>query len=243
MIRFSKKYRSDQAEIMDDFQLQGDEMKKLLTDLDRVNRYLGGNQITLSGLSTLLKGQPKDRTYHILDLGCGDGQLLRRCARWGKQRGYRFHCLGVDANAHILEEARRRSQDYSNIAYKQLDAFDVDSPLPEFDIGLCTLFLHHFDQQRIQWLLSRMSEQAGLGIVVNDLQRSIWAFRLFKLISPALLRTRIARHDGLVSIARSFRREELLKLAQAIPGFHQIRWRWAFRYQWIINKTANSITL
>ena len=59
MIRYSSKYRSNETEIMDDFDLQGVEMKALLTDLKRVNKWLGGNSITLHGIGQLLIDHPK----------------------------------------------------------------------------------------------------------------------------------------------------------------------------------------
>ena len=53
MIAFSNKYRSTAHEIMDDFELSGPELAVLLNDLERVNRFLGGNKCTISGLYRL----------------------------------------------------------------------------------------------------------------------------------------------------------------------------------------------
>ncbi|MGK0296366.1 MAG: hypothetical protein ACI884_002544, partial [Ulvibacter sp.] len=77
MIQYSSKYRSSQSEIMDDFELKGDEMKKVLTDLKNVNKWLGGNNISISGIIKLLPEGAKEQTITILDFGCGDGEILR----------------------------------------------------------------------------------------------------------------------------------------------------------------------
>ncbi len=237
MITFSITERSEQSEIMDNFDLKGEEMKLLLTDLKVVNSLLGGTAITLDGIKKLLQSIPKTQVITILDIGCGDGELLRKCANFGKKLGYTFKLIGVDANAHILEEAAIRSSEYNNITFKLIDVFSEEKSLPKADIILCTLFLHHFKNSAIVNLLQRAANVAKVGVVVNDLQRSAWAFNLFKLFSSVFIKTKVARHDGLVSIARGFTKEELQQMTKKIKGCTStVHWKWAFRYQWILKK-------
>ena len=40
--------------------------------------------------------------------------------------------------------------------------------------------------------------------------------------------------DGLTSILRGFKREELESFSNILQVKPQIKWKWAFRYQWII---------
>lgn len=236
MIAFSSKYRSTQDEIMDDLQLQGSEMKSLLTDLKTVNQLLGGNAITINGINKLLLGLSKDQTYTVLDVGCGDGEMLRRCARFAKSKGYSFELIGVDANEYILEEAKRRSLDFQNISYKKIDVFSDELKDIKFDIALCTLFLHHFSSSEITQILKNLTANAKVGVVVNDLHRSRLAFWLFKLFSALFLKTNIAKHDGLVSVASGFKLKDLQELSEQIKNSEScINWKWAFRYQWILN--------
>ncbi len=241
MITYSTKYRSKQSEIMDDFNLQGEEMKVLLSDLERVNRLLGGYGITCSGIEYLLKDWPKDTPVRLLDIGCGDGAMLRHCGDWALKNGYKVHLIGVDANPHILEEAKVRSAHFRNSTFNTVDVFNNPQLLPAFDIALCTLFLHHFPNDQITSLLKDLSERGKVGVVVNDLHRSRLAFWLFKLFAMVFIKTRIARHDGQVSVARGFKRYELKKISEKINRKDRIRWKWAFRYQWIIesNKTSS----
>jgi 2-polyprenyl-3-methyl-5-hydroxy-6-metoxy-1,4-benzoquinol methylase len=221
-------------EIMDDFNLQGVEMQELLTDLKRVNKMLGGNAITLKGINELLKGQYTNNTLTILDIGCGDGEMLRQCAQWAHKKGVNVNLIGIDANAHILKEAEKRSEEIKNTTFKVVNVFAEKEILPEFDIALCTLFLHHFKEPQIEDLLNRLTRKAKVGVVINDLHRSFWAFWLFRLYGLLFLKSRIARHDGLVSVARGFKRKELMRISEKIKGVHQLKWKWAFRYQWII---------
>ena len=77
-----------------------------------------------------------------------------------------------------------------------------------------------------------------MGVVINDLQRSKLAYYLFKGFSAIFIRTAMARRDGLISIGSGFTREELQDFAKDLPMVqHRIRWKWAFRYVWVMTPT------
>ena len=75
--------------------------------------------------------------------------------------------------------------------------------------------------------------KSRLGVVVNDLHRNKLAYYLFSIIS-VFFNNRIVRNDGLVSILRAFKRSELENFAKKLKIKSDIRWRWAFRFQWIM---------
>lgn len=75
--------RTNAVEIMDDFDLQGKELDKTLRDLDNINKWLGGNKITLEGVKNIVQNHSKTKEIHIADVGCGNGAVLREIARWG----------------------------------------------------------------------------------------------------------------------------------------------------------------
>lgn len=235
MITFSSKERSKQEEVMDGFQLQGEGMEDLLTDLKCVNKLLGGNAITTEGIAKLITDKTKE--YTLLDVGCGDGEILRQCANYGRKRGLKFKLIGLDGNPHILAEAQKRSVQYPEISYVTFNILGDTEKLPEIDIALFTLFLHHFENEKIEQILSNLMSKCTLGLVVNDLQRSPIAFNLFKVFSSIFIKTKIAKHDGLVSVARSFRKSELEIMSKRLHFSKQtIKWKWAFRYQWVLWK-------
>ena len=103
-------YRSDAIEIMDDLSMRGDVLTDTLIKLDSINKWLGGNAITLNGIKKLIKNHPKKKTLTIVDLGCGSGDMLRNIADFGKSKGYTFKLIGIDANEFIIEHAKKRSQ-------------------------------------------------------------------------------------------------------------------------------------
>ena len=47
-------YRSKEKELIDDLELDNDALRQNLEELALINKYLGGNQVTISGLSKLM---------------------------------------------------------------------------------------------------------------------------------------------------------------------------------------------
>jgi ubiquinone/menaquinone biosynthesis C-methylase UbiE len=222
---------------MDDLDFQGPEMKNLLRDLKTVNKWLGGNNITLDGISKLLKNHSNKKPIKILDVGCGDGELLRKCSDFAEKNNLEFECLGLDFNKNILDYAKKQSKSYQNISFLKVDVFLNAELIPNCDIALCTLFLHHFNNEKIGILLKGLLKKSSKGLVINDLHRNRQAFCFFKLFHKFFLKTKTAKHDGLVSIARGFKKEELEAISRKIPNQQSaIAWRWAYRYQWILKK-------
>jgi 2-polyprenyl-3-methyl-5-hydroxy-6-metoxy-1,4-benzoquinol methylase len=229
-------YRSNAPEIMDDFTMEGEILRDALDKIASINKLLGGNKVTLDGVKTLLKGIDKNRTISILDVGCGNGDMLRTLADHGAKYGYQFSLHGIDANAFTIQHATSLSSAYANISYYCKDIFHEDLPLVHYDIIVCTLTLHHFKDQEILNLLDFFKERSTLGIVINDLHRSKLAYYLFIALCYAFGLNHMSREDGLVSILRGFKRADLEQYTKQLQ-FRKatIKWKWAFRYQWIIS--------
>ncbi len=228
-------YRSNKTEIMDDFTIKGELLRDTLDKLGKINKLLGGNSVTLNGIRQLLEGKPKDKTYAIIDLGCGHGDILRLIADFGRKEGYNFQLIGIDANQDAIDYASELSVEYPELSFKNKDIFSEDFQNMNYDIALATLFLHHFKTDELEVLLKQLASRAKLGLVINDLHRSEIAYGLFKLLSLVISNQMII-DDGLTSILRAFKRKDLENLAQKLNLKSEIRWKWAFRYQWLIKK-------
>jgi 2-polyprenyl-3-methyl-5-hydroxy-6-metoxy-1,4-benzoquinol methylase len=231
------KHRTDDSEIMDDFQLEGDVLTEALDKIAQINQLLGGNKLTLKGVEKLLKKNPDSKLITIVDVGCGNGDMLRKLADFGYQNNLNLELIGIDANKFTVNYAADLSKGYSNIAYRCEDIFDKSFSELKYDIVLCTLTLHHFKNDEIVKLLGLFNKNSKFGFVVNDLQRSIIAYRLFQALCFVFRLNDMSREDGLTSILRGFKKEELIAFSEKL-GFkkYSIQWKWAFRYQWIIEK-------
>ncbi|WP_298755722.1 methyltransferase domain-containing protein [uncultured Psychroserpens sp.] len=227
------KYRSDAEEIMDDLDYNGPILHDALDKLAKINQWLGGNKVTLNGLKKALKNHPKEKPITIIDLGCGGGDMLRAVSQFGKRNGYNFQLLGIDANHHTIDYAKTSSKAYKNIEFKTIDIFSENFKQLNYDLVLTTLFLHHFKEDELVSFLKPVLAKAKLGIVVNDLHRHKLAYYLFKLLCLTIKNKTIIE-DGLTSVLRGFKRQELIHISQQLHANYQIEWKWAFRFQWLL---------
>jgi 2-polyprenyl-3-methyl-5-hydroxy-6-metoxy-1,4-benzoquinol methylase len=219
---------------MDDFAMEGEVLRDALDKIASINKLLGGNTVTLEGVERLLSGET-DREISILDVGCGNGDMLRVLANYARKKGLRFQLSGLDANEFTIGHARKLSSGYDNISYVCADIFEEIKQERVYDVILCTLTLHHFKDEALLQLMEGFIRKANLGIVVNDLHRSAVAYYLFKLICFVFGLNSMSRDDGLTSILRGFKHQDLLRYTRQLNlKKYLIRWKWAFRYQWVI---------
>ena len=231
------KFRTDAAEIMDDFTLEGEILRDALDKIAKINQLLGGNKLTLQGVQSLINQVSIKKEITILDIGCGNGDMLRALADYASKNNLNFKLIGVDANPFTINHAEELSKPYQNITYKCEDIFEDKFTALKYDIVLCTLTLHHFKDAEIIKLVSVFYENASIGIVINDLQRSALAYRLFQVLCFVFRLNKMSKEDGLISILRGFKKEELEEFSKKIHlKKYFIKWKWAFRYQWIIEK-------
>ena len=221
---------------MDDFAMEGEILRDALDKIAKINQLLGGNQLTIKGVLELIQNS-KSKEIVIVDVGCGNGDMLRTLANFGLKNNLKFKLIGIDANNFTISHALKLSEKYPNIRYRCEDIFDESFKQLKYDIVLCTLTLHHFKDNEIVQLLNVFNTNASIGIVINDLHRNAIAYRLFQALCFVFRLNDMSREDGLTSILRGFKKEELTEFSKKINiTNYKIHWKWAFRYQWVISK-------
>jgi 2-polyprenyl-3-methyl-5-hydroxy-6-metoxy-1,4-benzoquinol methylase len=231
------KNRSYEPELMDDLTMASNALAQNLKELGFINKYLGGNAITISGIKQLLQGQ-KPSPLSILDIGCGGGQMLETIAIWGKKENIATKLIGLDANEFMLNYAKEHQKALPSIKYLKADAFDLgtyQSVRP--DIATATLFCHHFKEQQLVNLFTALNKHCSIGFVINDLHRHWLAYYAIKYLTALFSKSYLVKNDAPLSVARGFTKNELVKiLANAGIRNYSIQWRWAFRWQIVVNK-------
>ena len=72
-----------------------------------MNRLTWAYRPTLDWLSHVYAVMPlQERPLHILDVGCGSGDMLRRIYRWAGDRNLPVVLTGIDINADAIRAAR-----------------------------------------------------------------------------------------------------------------------------------------
>lgn len=192
--------RSREAERMDADDLDPATYAAVLADLAQVNA------LTLSGWPTLgfLRRALGDaRRLRLLDVGFGHGDMLRRIARWAAQRGIAADLVGIDLNPNSAAVATAATPPDLRIDWRTGDYADLAGG--GFDVVLSSFVAHHMSDDQLIAFVRFMEAESVRGWLVNDLHRHRFAHLGFPILAAAMRWHPIVRHDGRLSIARSFR--------------------------------------
>jgi SAM-dependent methyltransferase len=229
------KNRSCQAELIDDLNLSNNALKQNLEELATINKWLGGNELTLSGLKKLVRASSPIGAFgalKIADIGCGGGDMLKLMANWVKKNQMEAQFIGIDANQFMIDFAKKRTANYSNISYIKEDAFSEKLKDLEIDIATMTLFCHHFTENQLVELFSNLRKNCSIGIIINDLHRHWFAYYSIAWLTALFSKSYLVKNDAKLSVWRGFHKNELESILQK-AGFEHftVKWRWAFRWQ------------
>lgn len=229
--------RSKDMEIMDDLACEGSVVEQTLRELEVINSKLGGNDISIDALNTLLK-QTNGQVIKVADLGCGGGDMLHLFNKWADTNNHHLQLYGIDANPFIIDYARKNLKGVQNVSFKTENVLSKSFTSQKFDVIHCSLFLHHFSEEELIHLFSNFKKQARIGVIVNDLHRHWLAYYSIKLLTKLFSKSSMVRFDAPLSVRRAFRKKELEDLLhKAGVRNYQLRWRWAFRWQLIFGNT------
>ena len=197
-----------------DLPCTGEELAACLRSIARVNQLTGAYRPTLAFLDGVLPHwKQRKGPLHIVDVGAGYGDFLRRIHLWAHRRGVSVVLTGIDLNADAVAAARART--LPGVAtFLQGDALAF-APAGTVDVVVSSLLMHHLEDAQIVALLGWMERTARLGWFVNDLHRQPFPYRAFRLLARLLPLHPFAKHDGAVSILRSFRRADWERLTAA----------------------------
>lgn len=194
--------RSRQEEQMDAADLDPKVYEEVLHDLARINRWTFTAHPVLAWLKRAIGGAKR---FRLIDVGFGDGDILRAIARWARRRGIRADLVGVDLNEKSVAAARHATPPDLTIDYRAGDYLDQEGP---FDFVISSQVTHHMTDDQLRTFLRYMEREARMGWLVCDLHRHGFAHRGFPILARLLMVHRIVREDGQLSIARSFRPAE-----------------------------------
>lgn len=200
-------------------------------DLARVNTLTLARPPTLAFIDRALGATTGNRILTIVDVGFGAGDMLRAVARQIERKGRKARLIGFDINPRSEPVARRLTPQSMGIDFRTGDVFAMDEDEP-IDLVISSLVTHHMEDTEILRFLGWMEQRARLGWFVNDLHRHWFAYHGFRLLADVMRWHPFVRHDGPLSIARSFRRNEWEGMldAASLSGLARVRWWFPFRY-------------
>lgn len=211
---FDVSRRFQQDEWMDRSDLAAELHVHALEGLRRINWLSGSGRIVWDGVHRLAASFI-NRPVRVLDLACGSGDVAIDLAQRARRSGLPLQVDGTDIRQVALDQANQLARDnrLDNVRFYQLDAFRDDLPR-EYDIIMCSLFLHHLDREQAIDFLRRVSKATRHAILVNDLCRTRLGYVMAYLGTRVLTRSPVVHFDGPASVAGAWTCGEARELAR-----------------------------
>lgn len=222
--------RSRMPEYMDDATVVGDDVLAALTEIEYVNRFLGGTRATLHALKPYLPDARRG-ALTLLDIGTGAADIPIAIVQWARSHALDIHLVAVDFNPSICALARHNTMAYPEITIQEADIFALPFDPEAFDIVHSAMFLHHFPQAKAADILRIMYACCRQAVIINDLHRHPLAFYSITWLAHLFSRSPMFQHDAPVSVLRGFKQpdwEELGRLSGI--GHLRIKRRWPYRF-------------
>lgn len=201
--------RAIAEELMDADDLDAATYAAVVHDLAKVNTLTMARRPTIDFLKSL-----KAKQLCILDVGFGDGDMLRAIARWAKKAVVDVTLVGIDLNPRSALAARDATPGVPDIEYRTGDYADLaDEP---WDVIISSLVAHHMTHAQLIAFIRFMDVHAKKGWFINDLHRHAFAYHGYPLLATIMRWHPIVRHDGRLSIARSYRPAEWPAILQEV---------------------------
>ena len=222
--------RSDAKEFIDDPKIEAEPLRQTYQEMKSLNICTFGYWPTMSAVAYFLARCGGNRVIKILDIGCGDGEILRRIDDYARQRGFSLELTGIDLSHEAILAAIELTS--SRINFIHGDIF-TEAEDKTYDLIINSLTMHHLTDQEIVKLLRWMTTHAQIGWSISDLDRRMIPYYFIKYFTKLGGFNRVICHDAPLSVARSFRRQDwvdLLTQAELKLDTIKISWYPNFRY-------------
>lgn len=183
-----------------------------LSDLRRINRFLGGTRVMRKALEASLDGCAPE-TLSLLDVGTGSADIPAEIARRWTGRGTRCTFVSLDISERNLRVARSQLGVDPAVALLRADAMQLPFSEGSFDFVIASQFLHHFTDNEVVRLLVEFARVARRAVVISDLVRNLVPYWFIRMTGPLLTTSFLTRNDGPLSVLRAFTAPELRELA------------------------------
>ncbi len=206
------------------------ELASDLRNLRQLNRHFGSYRLIDHFLRRWLR--PRSR-LRILDLATGSGDIPRLVVDYARSVGAGVAVDAVDQQPSTLEIARSLSENYPEIDFLEGDVLSFGEE--PYDLVLCSLALHHFQEEGAVTLLKRCRQLSNKYVLVSDLRRGLLATVGVYLLTTFVFREPMTRVDARLSAERAFSFREFSSLAERAgwKNFGHARFAFARQALWL----------
>ena len=231
--------RSHELEHLDKGDYTAEEYEGCIIELQRINKWLGDASALRHSLLAEIE-QKGLQSFSLIDVGAGSGELLRVAAGWAGNHNRVAQLVGLELNARSAKAIFESSKDFAEISAVRGDAFRLPFKDDTFDFAICSLFTHHFRDNQVVAILRELSRVARRRMFVIDLHRHRVAYYFYTTIGHVFFHNRLIREDGALSILRSFKPNELRRLAER-AGLEEISVERMFPYRLVLSARKKAV--
>ena len=200
-----------------------EEISDALIDLRNINRRFGG----LDTMQSMIEHVSRTKRAHsltILEVAAGAGYVPETVRVNLEQHG-------IELKVTLLDRAFTHLPQQEDIRRDAVAADAMALPFAEdsFDIVDCSLFAHHLLPAELLRFVNEGLRVCRAAVLINDLIRS--RLHLFSVYAALpLFRSRITRHDAIVSVQRAYTVAEMSALlAKSAAARVEIQRHFLFR--------------
>ncbi|WP_102158280.1 class I SAM-dependent methyltransferase [Zhihengliuella halotolerans] len=164
------------------------------------------------------------RATTLLDVGSGAGDIPRAFARWAAREGLALEVTAIDPDERA-GAFMSSLPPVPGVSLRRAYTADLVAAGARYDVVTSNHLLHHLDDAQLAGLLADSEALAGRLVVHSDIARTRVGYALFSAATLPLPASFI-REDGLTSIRRSYRADEL---REAVPEGWRVERQGPFR--------------
>ena len=191
-----------------------DDPVESLAELEENLRDIAFVNAVFNGTKPVLRAIRASGATSVLDVGSGLADIPLALVRDARRRRTEIRVTCLDHSEQMLALAREGTRDDPWLDFVHGEGEALPFPDDAFDVAMCNLALHHFEPPAAERLLRELRRVSKITPVVCDMHRSRLAYIASRLWTMVATRNRLTRHDGPLSVHRSYTPLEAVALAR-----------------------------
>ncbi len=150
------------AEQLKEFDLESEEVDTSYNEVaDLYAKTFSDIKVRRDEFSWLMKHFPKRDGIKMLDIGCGNGALLRAL------HTEIAHGVGVDVSERLLDHAQKASVNFQNLEFEQINGPQLPFEEDSFDVVVSLLSFRYLDWDPVMTEIERVLKREGKLIIID----------------------------------------------------------------------------
>ncbi len=248
MVRFLKERERHKIEKMDDPNCDKVLLENTYRQFATINRLLSRWRWVYQ--EYLKPSMVVGETYSLLDIGAGGGDIARLLLQWAEKDGYNLVVTAIDSDARAIDfmskqiskqmpEQKSKQALPKAIEVRFASTFDLVRNGEYYDFVISNNVLHHLSETELSSFLSSSQSLAKQLVIHNDIVRDDLAYLGFACLSTVLFHRSFVQYDGLLSIQRSFTKDEL---AEQLPPYWRLHTLFPYRHLLTYKVASNHVS-